>query len=113
MFHTMMLKQFSLVCNSDLTGNCLPEKSGLNHAIPGGYREVEIPVPIPNTEVKHLIANGTMRFAVWESRTLPGYFRNTNKKPAYGNRRAFFSSRYTRVKMRALDDRIRCVEVES
>ena len=39
--------------------------------ISGGFGEVAIPVPIPNTEVKHLIADGTMRFAAWESRTLP------------------------------------------
>jgi hypothetical protein len=38
----------------------------------GGFREGEIPVPIPNTEVKTLIANGTIWFAIWESRTLPG-----------------------------------------
>jgi hypothetical protein len=37
----------------------------------GGFREKEIPVPIPNTEVKLFIADGTMRFAAWESRTLP------------------------------------------
>ncbi len=39
---------------------------------PGGYRERETPVPIPNTEVKPLIADGTAWVTVWESRTLPG-----------------------------------------
>ena len=39
---------------------------------PGGYRERETPVPIPNTAVKPLIANGTAWVTVWESRTLPG-----------------------------------------
>ena len=39
---------------------------------PGGYRKGETPVPIPNTEVKPLIADGTARVTVWESRTLPG-----------------------------------------
>ncbi len=39
---------------------------------PGGYRKRATPVPIPNTEVKPLIANGTAWVAVWESRTLPG-----------------------------------------
>ena len=39
----------------------------------GGYRERVTPVPIPNTEVKPLIADGTARVAVWESRTLPGF----------------------------------------
>ena len=41
-------------------------------SLPGSYGEGEIPVPIPNTEVKPFIANGTMRFAAWESRTPPG-----------------------------------------
>ncbi len=41
--------------------------------IPGDYRERATPVPIPNTEVKPLIADGTMWFAAWESRTLPGF----------------------------------------
>ena len=31
---------------------------------------VVTPVPIPNTEVKHSRADGTMRATVWESRTL-------------------------------------------
>ena len=39
---------------------------------PGGYREGATPVPIPNTEVKPLIADGTAWVTVWESRTLPG-----------------------------------------
>jgi hypothetical protein len=39
---------------------------------PGGYREGATPVPIPNTEVKPLIADGTAWGTVWESRTLPG-----------------------------------------
>ena len=40
----------------------------------GGYGEGETPVPIPNTEVKPLIANGTASVTVWESRTLPGLY---------------------------------------
>jgi hypothetical protein len=32
---------------------------------------VVIPDPIPNSEVKHLRANGTARVTAWESRTLP------------------------------------------
>jgi hypothetical protein len=42
-----------------------------NH-FPGDFRERAIPVPIPNTEVKPFIADGTARVTVWESRTLPG-----------------------------------------
>jgi hypothetical protein len=40
---------------------------------PGGNRERATPVPIPNTEVKPLIADGTAWVTVWESRTLPGF----------------------------------------
>ncbi len=38
----------------------------------GGYAERVTPVPIPNTEVKPLWADGTARAAVWESRSPPG-----------------------------------------
>ena len=38
----------------------------------GGYAEGVTPVPIPNTEVKPLWADGTARVAVWESRSPPG-----------------------------------------
>ena len=37
----------------------------------GANREGVTPVPIPNTEVKPLIADGTAEFALWESRTVP------------------------------------------
>ena len=39
---------------------------------PGDHREVEPPVPIPNTKVKHLLADGTA-VRPWESRSLPGF----------------------------------------
>jgi hypothetical protein len=52
--------------------NRLPRKPLSTKWNSGGFREGEIPVPIPNTEVKTLIANGTIWFAIWESRTLPG-----------------------------------------
>ena len=38
----------------------------------GDYIEGETPVPIPNTAVKPLRADGTARVGVWESRSLPG-----------------------------------------
>jgi hypothetical protein len=38
----------------------------------GGFSEGETPVPIPNTAVKPLCADGTARVGVWESRSLPG-----------------------------------------
>ena len=83
------LKRISISLGLD---SDLPDLSGNHPAIPGGYREVAIPVPIPNTEVKHLIANGTIWFAVWESRTLPGYYLQSYTKPALETRRAFLFS---------------------
>jgi hypothetical protein len=38
----------------------------------GGFVERVTPVPIPNTEVKPLGADGTALEAVWESRKPPG-----------------------------------------
>ena len=46
----------------------------------GGFVERVTPVPIPNTEVKPLGADGTAREAAWESRTPPDY--STDDKPA-------------------------------
>ena len=43
-----------------------------NNKFLGGYAEGVTPVPIPNTEVKPLRADGTARVAVWESRSPPG-----------------------------------------
>jgi hypothetical protein len=42
------------------------------YKIPGGYGEGEPPVPIPNTAVKPLRADGTCRATGWESKSLPG-----------------------------------------
>ncbi len=39
----------------------------------GGYRVEATPVPIPNTEVKLHIADGTARVTGWESRSLPAF----------------------------------------
>lgn len=41
----------------------------------GGYSDEDTPVPIPNTEVKLIYADGTARATVWESRSPPS--RNT------------------------------------
>ena len=49
----------------------------------GGYAEGVTPVPIPNTEVKPLRADGTARVAVWESRSPPGI---KSKQPLFLNR---------------------------
>ena len=42
--------------------------------IPGDYGEGVPPVPIPNTAVKPLCADGTCRATGWESKSLPGVF---------------------------------------
>ena len=39
---------------------------------PGDHSEGVTPVPIPNTAVKSLSADGTAWETAWESRTLPG-----------------------------------------
>lgn len=40
--------------------------------VSGGHSEGVTPVPIPNTAVKPLHADGTARETWWESRSLPG-----------------------------------------
>jgi hypothetical protein len=47
----------------------------------GGNSESETPVPIPNTEVKPLSADGTAREAWWESRSPPILFLPYNPSP--------------------------------
>ncbi len=53
---------------------CNIENSSLTIVIkiPGDYGEGEPPVPIPNTAVKPLSADGTCRVTGWESKSLPG-----------------------------------------
>ena len=58
----------------------------------GGYGERVTPVPIPNTEVKPLIADGTARVAVWESRTLPTLQSFILYQKRLSNWAAFFAS---------------------
>jgi hypothetical protein len=41
--------------------------------VSGGHGEEETPVPIPNTEVKLLSADGTALETGWESRSPPGF----------------------------------------
>ncbi len=50
----------------------------------GANREGDTPVPIPNTEVKPLIADGTAEFALWESRTVPHSTHTAIKRPRFG-----------------------------
>ena len=57
--------------------------------VSGGDLEEATPDPIPNSEVKLLGADGTAREAVWESRTLPGFFCGRGAcRRAFGRRRA-------------------------
>jgi hypothetical protein len=57
----------------------------------GGYAEGVTPVPIPNTEVKPLRADGTARAAVWESRSPPGFNRKARQ---FLYCAGFFASKY-------------------
>jgi hypothetical protein len=45
-------------------------------AVSGGHGEEETPVPIPNTEVKLLCADGTALETGWESRSPPEFIFN-------------------------------------
>lgn len=56
----------------------------------GADREGDTPVPIPNTEVKPLIADGTAEFALWESRTVPRSNTKLNMKPLTFQGEGFF-----------------------
>ena len=56
----------------------VPEKS---KQVSGDRTERVTPVPIPNTEVKPLWADGTARATAWETRSLPGL----NQKPLSPN----------------------------
>ena len=45
-----------------------------SHQFSGDFVDRVTPVPIPNTEVKPVGADGTARETVWESRKSPGLF---------------------------------------
>ena len=62
----------NLICLTENMSSFICLSISENEYFPGGYRERAIPVPIPNTEVKPLIADGTAWVAMWESRTPPG-----------------------------------------
>src|SRR6186713_1383783 len=64
-------------CPSILNCQRLQEMPGTElHSVPaqvsGDRTERVTPVPIPNTEVKPLRADGTARATLWETRSLPG-----------------------------------------
>jgi hypothetical protein len=67
-----MLFMLKLALTHVATGDV---KSGRSYPqVSGGDFEEATPDPFPNSEVKLLGADGTAREAVWESRTLPGFF---------------------------------------
>ena len=53
-------------------GNAADDQKPQSKEFLGGYAEGVTPVPIPNTEVKPLRADGTAWVAMWESRSPPG-----------------------------------------
>ena len=54
------------------------------HKFSGGCVERATPVPIPNTEVKPLGADGTARATAWESRKPPGLFKKARERNLAG-----------------------------
>ena len=64
----------------DLVGpTCSNQKSKIinqkSHRFSGDFVDRVTPVPIPNTEVKPVGADGTARETAWESRKSPGLFK--------------------------------------
>ena len=71
----MSLRQTSNVAREIRIANLALRVQGTNDPkVSGGDLEEATPDPFPNSEVKLLGADGTAREAVWESRTLPGFF---------------------------------------
>ena len=71
---TMSLRQTSNVVREIRIANLAPFVGTNDPKVSGGDLEEATPDPFPNSEVKLLGADGTAREAVWESRTLPGFF---------------------------------------
>ena len=66
----------------------------VNTKFPGGCSAVDTPVPIPNTEVKHCSADGTVWETAWESRSSPGliFITSLRAKQVLGSAKQFFES---------------------
>src|SRR5213076_2543223 len=56
----------------------------ISNRFSGGCVERATPVPIPNTEVKPLGADGTARATVWESRKPPGLLTKARERNLAG-----------------------------
>jgi len=54
-------------------------KSQISEKFSGDFVDRVTPVPIPNTEVKPVGADGTARETVWESRKSPGLFKEARE----------------------------------
>src|SRR3954471_23340790 len=59
-------------------------RTSRQHQFSGGCVERATPVPIPNTEVKPLGADGTARATVWESRKPPGLLNEARERNLAG-----------------------------
>jgi hypothetical protein len=66
------------------------ERRVTSNESPCGYGEGEPPVPIPNTAVKPLSADGTGRVTGWESRSLQGIYFPRNPLPLEAGFLLFF-----------------------
>ncbi len=61
------------IANKDQSTKTKVQK--LFHNFSGDFVDRVTPVPIPNTEVKPVGADGTARVTAWESRKSPGLFK--------------------------------------
>ena len=66
-----MLKKYQEEYIIEGNGNNIKEDKKSTQNISGDDSEVEIPVPIPNTAVKHFSANNTWELPPWKNRVLP------------------------------------------
>ena len=76
-------------------GNAADDQKPKPDKFLGGYAEGVTPVPIPNTEVKPLRADGTARVAVWESRSPPGII--NRKAPSFERVMGLFCAGYKTI----------------
>ena len=58
----------------------IKEQSTRFEKFSGDFVDRVTPVPIPNTEVKPVGADGTARVTVWESRKSPGLFKKARSE---------------------------------
>src|SRR5215471_7864807 len=71
---------YLVLCNSLFQSTKLKAPSTVFDKFSGGCVERATPVPIPDTEVKPLGADGTARATAWESRKPPGLNQNARER---------------------------------